>query len=34
MDDPWGPAVLNVRLEQAITPIAQWPTRETLSIAQ
>ena len=34
MDDPWGPAVLNVRLEQAITPIAQWPTRETLSIGQ
>jgi len=34
MDDSYGVAILNVQLEQAITPIAQWPTRETLSIAQ
>jgi hypothetical protein len=34
MDDSYGVAILNVQLEQAITPIAQWPTRETLSLAQ
>ena len=34
MDDPWCNAVLDVRMEQAIAPIATWPTRETLGIAQ
>jgi len=34
MDDQWGAVVLNVQLEQAITPIALWPTRETLNLAQ
>jgi len=34
MDDSYGVAILNVQLEQAVTPIAQWPTRETLSLAQ
>ncbi len=34
MDDSYGVAILNVQMEQAITPIAQWPTRETLSLAQ
>ena len=34
MDDQWGAAVVDIRLEQAITPIAQWPTRETLSLTQ
>jgi hypothetical protein len=34
MDDPWGAAVLDVRMEQAIAPIATWPTRETLGLGQ
>ena len=34
MDDAWGGAVLDVRMDQAIAPIATWPTRETLGIAQ
>ena len=34
MDDPWGPAVIHLRMEQAIAPIATWPTRDTLGIAQ
>ena len=34
MDKAYGVATLNVQLEQAITPIAQWPTRETLSLGQ
>ena len=34
MDDSFGVAVLNVQLEQALTPIAQWPTRETLGLGQ
>jgi hypothetical protein len=34
MDDAWGGAVLDVRMDQAMAPIATWPTRETLGIAQ
>jgi hypothetical protein len=34
MDDAWGGAVIDVRMDQAIAPIATWPTRETLGIAQ
>jgi hypothetical protein len=34
MDDAWGAAVLDVQMEQAIAPIATWPTRETLDIAE
>jgi hypothetical protein len=34
MDDAWGGVVLDLRMDQAIPPIATWPTRETLGIAQ
>ena len=34
MDDQWGAVVLNVQLEQAITPIALWPKWETLNLAK
>jgi hypothetical protein len=33
-DDSFGVVVLNVQLEQALPPIALWPTRETLGLGQ
>jgi hypothetical protein len=34
VDKAYGVATVNVQLEQAIVPIAQWPTRETLGLGQ